>query len=287
MSKKEVLIATLGVNPQIVTISLDLLQHSQGCQIVEVMSIYTDNDIVKESLAQLEAELHHIVGPPHRPILITDDTGKAIRDFLTKADATAFLQLLYREVKAYKQAGWRIHLLIAGGRRVMSAYALVVAQLLFDETDRVWHLFSDFWQEGRDRKMHAEPGDYAHLVPVPVLRWTPMISIAADLALTNDPLQVLNRQEELQQREHDLRLRAFLRGLTQAEQRVARLLAAGLDNHAIAARRGASVNTVTKQVSEIYSEWRTFFGLSPNASVRDQVIAELAGYFTRQGRKGV
>jgi DNA-directed RNA polymerase specialized sigma24 family protein len=130
--------------------------------------------------------------------------------------------------------------------------------------------------------MHVEPGDYAILVPVPVLRWTPMTSIVTDLVLTNDPWQVINRQQELQQREHDQRLRAFLRGLTEAQRQVARLLAAGLDNKAIAVRRGASVNTVTKQVSAIYEEWRTFLGLPEGASVRDQVVAELAGYFARQ-----
>jgi CRISPR-associated protein Csx14 len=280
VKKKEILMATLGVNPQIITISLDLLAK-QGCQIDEVVSIYTDNEFVKEALAQLDTELQRLGGLLHRPVLISSETG-SIRDFLTEADATALLQTLYREVKAYKQAGWRIHFMIAGGRRVMSAYALVVAQLLFDETDRVWHLFSDFWQENRDRKMHVEPGDYAILVPVPVLRWTPMTSIVTDLVLTNDPWQVINRQQELQQREHDQRLRAFLRGLTEAQRQVARLLAAGLDNKAIAVRRGASVNTVTKQVSAIYEEWRTFLGLPEGASVRDQVVAELAQYFARQ-----
>lgn len=283
MKKREVLIATLGVNSQIVTISLDLLP-GQGCQVDEVVSIYTANREVEEALARLEAELRRMVGPPHRPVLITGESGP-IRDFLTEADATALLQTLYREIKSYKQAGWRVHLMIAGGRRVMSAYALVTAQLLFDEDDRAWHLFSDFWQQDRDRKMHMEPGDNARLVPVPVLRWTPMAAVATDLALTGDPWQVIERQQELQRRERDLRLRAFLRGLTGAQRQVAGLLAAGLDNKAIAARRSASVNTVTKQISAIYDEWRVFFGLPEGAPVRDQVVAELAGYFARQGGK--
>jgi CRISPR-associated protein Csx14 len=278
--KREVLIATLGVNPQIVTISLDLLQ-TQGCHIAEVVSIYTDNDKVKESLAQLDEELGRMGGPPHRPVIIAGRDGP-VSDFWTEADATALLRTLYREIKAYKQTGWRVHLMIAGGRRVMSAYALVVAQLLFDEADRAWHLFSDFWQQGRDRKMHVESGDHAILVPVPVLRWTPMANIVADWVFSDDPWQVIERQQELQQRERDLRLQAFLKGLPAAQREVARLLSEGLDNQTIAARRHKSVHTVTKQVSVIYEEWRTFFGLPDRAPVRDQIVAELAGHFARR-----
>lgn len=280
MNKQEVLIATLGVSPQIVTISLDLLQ-AKGHHIVEVVSIYTNNDRVREALQAVETELERLGGPPHRPILI-GGPEQPVDDFLTEADSTALLRTLYREIKTQKEARRRIHLSIAGGRRVMSAYALVVAQLKFDEEDRCWHLFSDFWQNERNRKMHAEPGDRAVLVPVPVLRWTPMSTVAADLALTDDPWQVLNHQRELEQREKDLRLRAFLRGLQPAKKAVVRLLAEGLDNQTIATRRGRSINTVTKQIKDIYDEWRAVIGVTPpDANVRPQLVAQLSGYFSR------
>jgi CRISPR-associated protein Csx14 len=179
------LIATLGVNPQVVTISLDLLRE-KGHQIDGVITIYTDNEKVKEGLTRLNKELKRMGTPSHRSVPILGPTGP-VSDFWAKADATALLQTLHREVKACKQAGHHIHLMIAGGRGIMGAYALVVAQLLFDEHDRAWYLFSDFWQQERNRKMHKEPGDHAILVPVPVLRWTPMAIVAADFALTDDP----------------------------------------------------------------------------------------------------
>jgi CRISPR-associated protein Csx14 len=282
---KEVLIATLGVSPQIVTISLDLLRE-RGCTIDEVTCIYTNNEKVKEALAQVDEELNRLGGPPHRPVLIVGENGP-VSDFMIEADATALLRTLYREIKAYKEAGRRIQLLIAGGRRVMSAYALVVAQMLFDADDRAWHLFSDFWQRDRDRKLHAEPGDHALLVPVPVLRWTPMAAVTADLALTDDPWQVINRQQELEQRERDIRLHAFLHQLTNTQRDIARLLASGLDNQSIAARRNKSISTVTKQLSVVYEEWRTSFGIPPHTPVRDQIVAELSGYFARKGEEGI
>lgn len=281
MNKQEVLIATLGVSPQVVTISLDLLQ-AKNHSIAEVVSVYTNNDEVKKALQAVETELARAGGPPHRTVLI-GAPERPVADFLTEADSTVLLRTLYREIKAYKQAGWRIHLSIAGGRRVMSAYALVVAQLLFDEDDRCWHLFSDFWQKERDRKMRLEPGDQAVLVPVPVLRWSPVAMRDAELAFGDDPWQVIERQQELQQRERDVRLQAFLKSLPRAQREVARLLAEGLDNHSIAARQHKTVHTVNKQVSNIYAEWRSLLGLSKNAPVRDQIVAELAGYFVRQG----
>jgi CRISPR-associated protein Csx14 len=280
--KKNVLLAMLGVNPQIVTISLDLLLKNEQVQTDEVATVYTNNEHVRASLTILDEELKQSHGPQHRSILI-GGKDNPIDDFLTKTDAMVLFRTLYREIKSYKQANWRIHLSIAGGRRVMSAYALVVAQLLFDEDDRCWHLFSDFWQRDRDRKMHLEPGDHAILVPVPVLRWSPMATVTADFAFSDDPWQVIEQQQVLQQRERDLRLQAFLKSLPRVQQEVARLLAEGLNNEAIAARHSKTIYTVNKQVSNIYAEWRTFFGLLKNASVRDQIVAELAGYFARQG----
>lgn len=280
MNRKEVLIATLGFSPQIITLTLDLLRE-QGCPINEVVSIYTDHPQVKQSLATLNNELVRMGGPVHRPVMVSAGSDP-VHDFLTEADAQAFLRTLYRVVKDYKEAGFQVHLSLAGGRRVMSAFVLVAAQLLFDEYDRVWSLFSDFWEKDQNPKLHAGPNDVTALVPVPVLRWTPVAAVTAGLALSDDPLEVINRQPELRQREQDQQLRAFLRGLRPAQKAVAQLLAEGLDNQRIADQRHKSINTVTKQLSVIYQEWRNFFNVEPpNAPVRDQIIAELSGYFAR------
>lgn len=280
MKRKEILIATLGVSPQVVTISLDLLAE-QGYSVNEVVTIYTDDEKVKAALTQLDDELQRLSRLPHRPVVISDQTGP-VRDFWTKAEVTALLQTLYREVKSCKQAGQRVHLLIAGGRKVMSAYALVVAQLLFDPADRVWHLFSK-WQPGDEIQMHVGPDSQAALVPVPVIPVMPTSKAAADLALGDDPWQLIEHHRTLQQQERDREIRNFLRKLPQAQQEVARLLAEGLDNKTIANRRSRSIGTVVKQVSLIYEEWRSFFGLPFKASVRDQIVAELSSYFARKG----
>jgi hypothetical protein len=82
-------------------------------------------------------------------------------------------------------------------------------------------------------------------------------------------------------------LQTFLKSLSRVQQNVAWLLAEGLNNNAIASRRNKSVHTVKKQISDIFAEWRIFWGLPENAPVRDQIVAELSGYFARRGqRKG-
>lgn len=53
--KKELMLATLGMEPQVVTLALDLLL-GQGINIVEVRVIYTAEEGVKEALAILEEE---------------------------------------------------------------------------------------------------------------------------------------------------------------------------------------------------------------------------------------
>ncbi len=53
-----------------------------------------------------------------------------------------------------KRKNYRVHLSVAGGRKVMAALRMVVAQLLFDEDDSVWYLLS----EGKllaEKAMHA------------------------------------------------------------------------------------------------------------------------------------
>ena len=274
-----ILIATLGISPQVVTISIDLLAR-RGYRIGEVVTIYSSNPRVDAAVERLAEALHEMRITVHRPIKVIGEQG-VVNDIRNEADIAAFLKIIYREVQAYKRAGHQLHLLIAGGRKVMSAYALVVAQLLFDEADYVWHLFSEAWERTGDTRMHLDTADEAALIPIPIIRWTSMTPAAMELVLSDDPWQALNQQEKLQQRERDLRLGAFLRGLSPAHRSIIQLLATGLDNASIAKQRSRSINTVTKQVAAIYDQWRTFFGLPNNAYVRDQIISEMATFFLR------
>jgi len=279
----EVLIATLGTESQVVTLSLLELERL-GFDVGEVVVVHTaaKTEKIRESIDRLDevfATDPRLRRYRYQRDLLQGERGP-IADITTAAEAEQVFETLYRVVRRYKLNGYRVHLNVAGGRKPMSIYGMVTAQILFDEGDRLWHLVSD---EGlvTSRRLLPEPGDQYSLVPVPVIRWTDRSPLETDLARAETPQEALREQETLRR---DMRYELFLKGeLTGAEHEVARLLAQGLSNEAIAAQRGVAMNTVTKQVSDIYGKWRAFFGLEEGVPVRDAVVAELAGHFVRKG----
>src|SRR5690606_18883394 len=111
------------------------------------------------------------------PILTPDGP---IRDVLSDAEARAYLDTFYLALLERKQQNATVHLNVAGVRKLMTMYAMVAAQLLFDEDDRLWHLYTaaevirrgNFW---------PQPGDETKLVAVPVLRWGPVAPVLTRL----------------------------------------------------------------------------------------------------------
>lgn len=280
---EQVLIATLGTEPQVVTLTLDLLQ-AKGYVISKIIVVHTAARPVRSALNILQQELSHLKGCPYRTIAIESDKGH-ITDIATEADTAALLRTLYHVVLTEKRAGRLVHLGIAGGRKPMAIYAMVVAQLLFDQDDRVWHLLSPEWKPGSRRTMHAAPGDHVSLVPVPVLRWSTVSPVLTELALREDPWEAIQAQRFMQQEEDRRRKRDFLEHwLTPAERKVVWLASLGLDNAAIAQRLDKSEKTIANQLTNIYAklhEWRGFRTDVPVS--RAVLVAEFAPYFALEG----
>ncbi len=281
---QQVLIATLGTEPQVVTLVLDLLR-AKGYPIVEVVVVHTVGEAVQAALERLAGEFALPGACAYRPVPIMDERGPAA-DVVTEADVAALLRTLYRVVLAEKRAGRLVHLSIAGGRKPMAVYGMVVAQLLFDEDDRVWHLLSEAWKPGDEQVMHVRPGDRVWLVAVPVLRWSSVSPVLTELALREDPWEAIQAQRALQREEDRRRKREFVEHwLTPAERKVVRLACQGLDNAAIAQRLGKSEKTVANQFTHIYArlhEWRGYRSDVPVS--RAVLVAEFAPYFALEGR---
>jgi CRISPR-associated protein Csx14 len=276
---EQVLIATLGTEPQVVTLALDLLQ-AKGYLISEVIVVHTMGEIVQPALKRLAEEFANLGIGVYKPVPVEGQEGP-IEDIVREADTGALLRTLYRVVLAEKRAGRLVHLSIAGGRKPMAVYGMVVAQLLFDEDDRVWHLLSEGWQPGEPRVMHVRPGDKVWLVPVPVLRWGSVSPVLTELALREDPWEAIQAQRGMQREEERRRKREFVeRWLTPAEKEVVRLACRGLDNSAIARQLGKAEKTVTNQFTSVYAklhEWRGFRTDVPVS--RAVLVAEFAMYF--------
>jgi len=280
---QQVLVATLGSEPQVVTLALDLLV-AKGYAIGEVMVVHTVGEAVRPALAVLEREFAVPGACGYHSVPVEGDNGPVV-DIVSESDTAALLRTLYRVVLAEKRAGRLVHLSIAGGRKPMAVYSMVVAQLLFDEDDRVWHLLSEGWQPGDERVMHVRPGDKVWLVPVPVLRWTESAAAIAALMAQDDPWAAIRQQQELTQTQAMRRRGEFLcHWLSPAEREVVELLVReGLDNVGIARRLHKSGHTVANQLTRVYAKLHEFLGFPEAITGRSVLIAELAPYFALKG----
>ncbi len=281
---REVLIATLGTESQVVTLSLLELARL-GFNMSEVVVVHTSGTTpeIREAMDRLDeafAKDDRLRHYHYRRELLQGERGP-IADITTEVEAEHTFNSLFRVVRRYKLDAYQIHLNVAGGRKPMSIYGMVTAQILFDEDDRLWHLVSNEALV-RSRRLFPESGDEYSLVPIPVIRWSDRPPLEAGLARAETPQQALREQETLRQ---DMRHELFLRGeLTKDEQDIVRLLASGLSNAEIASRRSVKKNTVEKQITQIYRKWITFWGLAEEVQPRRQIVAELSAYFERKER---
>lgn len=281
--EQHVLVATLGAEPQVVTLALDLLR-GKGYPVAEVVVVHTLGEAVQPALGRLAEDFARPGACGYRAVPVERD-GWPVADFRTEADTAALLRTLYRTVLAEKRAGRVVHLSIAGGRKPMAVYGMVVAQLLFDEDDRVWHLLSEDWRPGDARVMHVRPGDRVSLVPVPVLRWSTVSPVLTELAVREDPWEAMQAQRSLRQQEDYRRRREFIEHyLTRNERELVRLACQGLDNATIARRLHKSERTVANQFTKVYEKLQEWRGVRRDVAVsRILLVAEFAPYFAAAG----
>ena len=274
----QILIATLGSEPQVVTQVLDLLE-ARAYPIRKVIVVHTVGPSVQEALARLAEEFKLLGNCCYQPEPIVGEDGP-VTDIATEADTAALLRTLYQTVLTEKRSAQQIHLSIAGGRKPMAVYGMVVAQLLFDENDRLWHLLSENWRPGDARVMHVQPGHEGHLVPVPVLRWSSISPVSTELALREDPWEAIQAQQLMRKQENWHRKREFVEHyLTLAEREVFRLACqAGLNNAIIAKKLGKAEKTVANQFTKIFKKLSDHFGMLEIID-RPKLVAEFKSYF--------
>jgi CRISPR-associated protein Csx14 len=279
---QHVLIATLGSEPQVVTLVLDLLRE-KGYPIAEVLVVHTAGEAVRAALTALEQEFALLGAYSYQPVPVKN-ADRMMGDIVTEEDTAALLRTLYRVLLAEKKAGRSIHLSIAGGRKPIAVYGMVVAQLLFDDEDQVWHLLSEGWKPGDKRVMHVQPGDPVWLMPIPILRWSSVSPMFTKLAVYEDPWEAIQVQRDIKQKEDQHRKREFVEyKLTPKEREVVKLACPGFDNAAIAQELRKAEKTVHNQLTEIYQklhEWREYRPDIP--ATRSVLIAEFAPYFAQE-----
>jgi CRISPR-associated Csx14 family protein len=255
---QSILIATLGSEPQVVTAVLDLLLAG-GADIQQVHVLHTTpgGGRLNEAIDVLRADARSHVYPAPAAFLfhplIVDK--RRIRDIETPEATLAAFQLMYDLIRKAKLSGRQVHLSIAGGRKNAAIYGMVAAQLLFDEADRLWHLYSG-GEFLASKRLHPQPGDDVHLLSIPVLLRSyisPALTVLRGVESAADALehfQRLDLEEKLEQ------IRSYLFGsLTPAEARVVELLAReGWNDRELAQRLCISARTVEQHLRSAYAK---------------------------------
>ncbi len=276
-----VLIATLGSEPQVVTAGLDLLlRRGIAIRRVEVAHTTAPGTPIEEALNRLQvaSEDYRAAGIAFGFFPVSQD-GQPFPDTESRAAGEAVLRLIYHRIAHAKRNGETVHLLIAGGRKTMSIYGMVAAQMLFDEDDCLWHLYSS-GEFLTSKRLHPQPGDEVQLAPIPVVRWGELSPAWLSLRDIEDPWAALEaiRRLQLERRREDIH--HFVMGLlTFAERQVVEMLVTtGWSDREIAAHLHLSPRTVEQHLRSAYSKAATHWNLA-NVT-RTQLVALLQLYFT-------
>ena len=287
VARRQVLVATLGVQPQVVTLAVDLLAEDEGVFVDEVHVVHTAAERrVGEALERLQAEFgggrvycgRRCLCCLH---LISTPDGVPVRDIRTEEDARSAFRTIYRVVLEQKRAGRTVHLSVAGGRNSMVVYGAATAQILFDAGDRLWHIVSTADFE-HSRLMHRRRRLEAALAPIPVLRWGTISPVLTALVREQDPFRAVVAQEQLAAQQSDRQREEFLtEELTAAEWRVAAdFVTHGGTDREIAARLAVSPRTVGTHLGRVYDKMHAYFGYAVPVN-RGTLMQQFAGFLRR------
>lgn len=258
-------IATLGQRPEAITVAFDRLNEQYRYEGIAVLhtepnvsgiaQAYTDlRAVCASDYPKLRRCFHEITYPDNTPLIDIKDQRSA------EAYHRGVLQVLYE----YKREGWLLHLMLAGGRKAMSIYAMLAASALFETPhDRVWTVLSPESMLAKPGQFHISAGmrEQVQLVELP-LRPARIAPGTAVEALLERPIS---------------RGEAFLAKLTPAERDVAELLRR--NPYATNAELGQigykSGRTVENQLASIYDKLIGFLDFGETISDKRQALLDI------------
>ncbi len=281
----QVLVATLGGQPQIVTFTLDLLLEA-GYPISEVIVLHpttTTQPRLQRAIACLSAEFTgNGYGATGRPIhfhsCALELQGRPIDDIHDDEHADGTLDTIHRLIGDLKRQGYRIHLSVSGGRRLMALLAISVAVINFDRYDHIWHIYTpdDLTEQAHEGKiMHAPPGSGLKLIKGPFL------ALGAYIYQPGQSFRTLQEEQRIQM---DAQERAccdkVVSTLTPSQRRVLQAFARGLRPQQVASALCITLATVNTHKTAILGLCHNAWNI-PNAERLDYhfLRAKFAGYF--------
>lgn len=263
-----VCIATLGGQPQVITLALDLL-FAQGICISEVIVVHlsTQNPRYQAALSRLAQEFagERYAGHPcrYRPHAIQLG-AQVIDDLATDMATDATLNTFHLLIQRLKQQGAVLHLCISGGRRLLGMLALSAALLYCDQADRIWHLYSSDAVRALTNQgavLHLPPSLDVRLVRVPVPPWGhlfPVLRTPPDVGAG----AVLEAQTSAIDAGEHARCGNVWEQLTPRQCDVLRAFAGGLTPQEVAEQLTITLATVNTHKTAIFGECRNTWNIA-------------------------
>ncbi len=280
-----VLVATLGGQPQIVTFTLDLLLEA-GYPISEVIVLHpatTTQPRLQRALVCLSAEFtgngYRETGRPiHFHSRALELHGKLIDDIRDDEHADGTLNTIHHLIGDLKRQGYRIHLSVSGGRRLMALLAISVAALNFDRHDHIWHIYTpdDLTEQAREgRIMHAPPGSDLKLIKGPFL------ALGAYIYQSGQSFRTVQEEQRMQM---DAQERAccdtVVSKLTPSRRRVLQAFARGLRPQQVAEKLSITITTVNSHKTAILDLCHNAWNIPLQERLDYHFLrAKFAGYF--------
>lgn len=277
---KAVLIATLGTEPQVLTLSLQELL-ARGEEVVTAVGVHSRgvDPAIVAAVERLQREWPSL--PFGRDVELSLEEAP-VADFNSERSLNILYRKLQDLVAGYRRRGLRVHLNISGGRKPMGICALLVAQLLFGPEDRLWYLISSP-DLVASRALLADRREY-RLIELPVPLWTEAGVFLEVLSRYEDPWAAVELQRRLKHREEVERWRHFLEHiLTPAERKaVEELVLRGGTNVEIACRLRKSPRTVEHQLESAFKKLREFLDWPRNFPINRTTLVSLLAPFVRE-----
>jgi CRISPR-associated protein (TIGR02584 family) len=260
-----IFIATLGQRPEAITVAFDLLHEQyryEGLAVLHtepnssgIAQAYVDlRAVLKRDYPTLQTRFHEVTYPDGSPLIDIEDQRSA------EAYHRAVLYVLYQ----YRREGYHLHLMIAGGRKAMSIYAMLAASVIFEPPhDRVWTVLSPESMMAKPGQFHIPAGlrDQVQLVELPLR--------PARVAPGTDVEALLERP--ISRRE------AFYAKLTEAERDLAKLLLEHpyATNEELAKVAGKAHRTISNQLASMYDKMVGFLDFGEDIYNKRQALLDV------------
>ena len=284
-TQQTTLIATLGGQPQVVTLALDALL-SRGVPINKVIVLHfaSNSPRIQQSINKLAAEFKqnqygdHAIELRLHPL---SSKNHSLPDIHDEADANEVWEIINRLIIHFKEQHRTLHVCISGGRRILGLMTMSAAMLHFGHQDVLWHMYTpDEWlPKTKDGGLMHLPTDSGFaLIQVPMMPWGSYFPALRMLTMpTVRDSDVLAAPRKLLDYGEQVKRKVVIDQLTPRQKEVLHAFGEGLDPKQVADKLFITVKTVDSHKTIILAECRNAWNLPEETWLDYRFLAEKFG----------